>query len=103
MSEREPPSRPQLPGSVAWKPAEYTLAEAAAVRAVAHGAANEDQQRLAMKYIVETLAGLYDLEFRPGSDGARESAFAGGKRFVGLQIVKLVNHVIRSEANEQSP
>ena len=106
MKDQKKPDKadkPVLPNSCPWKPCEYTVAQAAAIRAVSAGTASEDQQRSAMKYIVETLCGTYDLEFRPGGDGARESAFAGGRRFVGLQIVKLANFIIRSEPNEQSP
>lgn len=84
-----------------WMPTPYTVAQAAAIRACASGAATDQQQRVAMEFIVKNLCGTYDLEYRPGSDGARESSFAGGKRWVGLQIVKLVNFTVRSEPNEQ--
>ncbi|MGE4077396.1 MAG: hypothetical protein AB7F22_17710 [Reyranella sp.] len=89
------------PESIPWMPTSFTIAQAAAVRAVSAGSATPDQQRAAMKFIVEMICGTYDAEFRPGPDGARESAFAGGKRWVGLQIVKLSNTVYRSEPSEQ--
>lgn len=50
------------------------------------GRASEDQQRRAMTFIVHQLCGTYDLSYRPTSD--RDTAFAEGKRFVGLQMVK---------------
>ena len=102
----KPPKQPQpIPGPERqpWKPPAYTVAQAAAIRALAQGQATAEQQVEALKFIVEDVCGLYDLEFRPGSDGVRDSAFAGGKRFVGLQIVKLVKIIVRdrSKPNEQ--
>lgn len=57
-----------------------------AVKALAAGNANEGQQQRALDWIVRTLCGTYDLTYRPDSD--RDSVFAEGKRFVGLQLVK---------------
>lgn len=62
-----------------------------AVKACAKGIANEGQQRRAIEFIINGLARTYDLEARFGEDGERMSTFAGGKRFVGLQIVRLIN------------
>lgn len=56
------------------------------------GTASADQQRRALKYIIEVLCGTYDMSYQPGDgDGRRDSDFAEGKRFVGNQIVKFVN------------
>jgi hypothetical protein len=82
---------PGAPSWEPWKPASWELPDAAAVQALQRGDATPDQQRHALKYIVNTLAGTYDGSFRPGPDGERVTAFAEGKRFVGLQIVKLAN------------
>lgn len=60
-----------------------------ALQALQRGDATGDQMQRALKWIVGC-AGTYDLSFRPGQDGERESSFAEGKRFVGLQIVKLL-------------
>lgn len=48
-------------------------------------------QQRAIKFIMWDLCGVRDLSFRPGgAEGARESDFAEGKRFIGLQIAKLL-------------
>ena len=71
-----------------WEPAPYdddgliTMA----IKALAAGNANQDQQRRALDWIVRVLCGTYDLSFRPDSE--RATAFAEGKRHVGLQIIK---------------
>lgn len=77
---------PELP----WSPPAWEMADAYALQALQRGEAEPEQQRRALKFIGEKLCGLYDLEFRPGST-SRATDFAGGKRFVGLQLVKLLN------------
>lgn len=67
-----------------WKPFEWTPADVAAIQALQRGEATPDQQKRALDYIIHS-AGTYDLSYRPSSD--RDTAFAEGKRFVGLQIV----------------
>lgn len=69
-----------------WHPAPYEEADTNAVKALAAGVANDGQQQRALKWIIETLCGTYDLSYRPISD--RDTTFAEGKRFVGMQIVK---------------
>ena len=54
-------------------------------------------QQRAMRFIMWELCGLRDLSFRPGGEeGKRETDFAEGKRFVGLQIAKLLEVKITS-------
>lgn len=73
-----------------WMPAAYEDADVAAIRALSHGEATPAQQVHALQYIVETLAGYYDISFRPEPDGgALGMAFHEGRRFVGAQLVKL--------------
>lgn len=80
----------------------FTPEDVAAVQAVSRGDATAHQQRLALLFIVNTLAGTFESEFWPGGhEGDRNTCFAGGRRFVGLQIVKLIktnlaNHLNRS-------
>jgi hypothetical protein len=62
-----------------------------AIKALAAGVASEGQQRIALAWIINRAAGTYDLSFRPGPDGSRLTDFAEGKRFVGLQVVRLIN------------
>jgi hypothetical protein len=68
-----------------------------AIKALAVGNANGDQQRVALKWIVELAAGTYDQPFRPGVGGDRDTAFACGRMFVGQQIVKQINTVRQAQ------
>lgn len=75
-----------VPRPEAWKPAEWKPEDAYAVKAVIAGIASEAQQQRAMAFIINQVCGTYDLSYRPTSD--RDTAFAEGKRFIGLQLVK---------------
>lgn len=77
------------PVSPAISPAEWNEYDALAIKALAAGNASEPQQKRALNWIVNHAAHTYDVSFSPTSD--RETSFAEGRRFVGLQIVKLVN------------
>lgn len=80
------------PRKPAWLPADYSFADVVAVQAVARGDASPDQQRRALDWVINTAAGAYEISYRSDRDGGdRETAFAEGRRFVGLQVVKLVN------------
>lgn len=80
------------PREAAWRPVDYTQADIYALKALQEGKADPAQQRRALDWIVNTAAGTYELSFRSDADGGeRETAFAEGRRFVGLQVVKLVN------------
>lgn len=69
-------------------PPEWTKEDSLAFKALSEGVANAGQQKRALDYVVRHLAATYDLSYRPND---RDTAFAEGRRFVGLQIVKLVN------------
>jgi hypothetical protein len=71
-----------------WIPVRYDDALTGAIKALAAGNANEDQQKRALKWIVEQAAATYDMSYRPGEDGRRDTDFHEGRRFVGNQIVK---------------
>jgi hypothetical protein len=68
-----------------WEPAMVTQAELHAIRALYQGQANEEQQRVFVDWLTKA-SGVLELEFRTND---RESNFAGGKRFVGLQFFSL--------------
>jgi hypothetical protein len=72
-----------------WMPASWEAADMAALQALARGVANEGQQKRALNYIVNVLAMTYEHTYVPASE--RDSCHAQGRRYVGLQIVKLVN------------
>ena len=75
------------PAKHPYEPAAWDLPDAVAIRSLAQGVASPDQQKRAITFIVNNMAGTYDLSYRPESD--RDTTFAEGKRFVGLQIVKM--------------
>lgn len=73
----------------------------AAIRAVQSGTANEGQQKLAWNWIVYMAAGYHDLSYRPGGeDGRRASDFMEGRRFVGAQMLKLLQPALTPAAPE---
>lgn len=74
-----------------WKPPSFEPADAAAFQALQRGSATSDQQKRALDWLIKQACAAYDLSYRPGPDGERETAFAEGKRFVALQVVKLCN------------
>ncbi|HJQ56755.1 MAG TPA: hypothetical protein VJ890_07605 [Vineibacter sp.] len=68
-------------------PAAYDDADVVAIQALVTGTADAAQQQRALRWIVERAADTYGLSYRGGDAAA--TAFAEGKRCVGLQIVKL--------------
>lgn len=79
-----------LPKALPWDAPDHDETTLYAIRALAAGTANEGQQRRAWAYILY-VSGIDDMEFRPEDKGGeRASAFAGGKRFVGRMLQKLL-------------
>lgn len=68
-------------------PADWDTADAAAMQALAKGEATAEQQIRALKWWVNKAAATYDLSYRPGDP--HDTSFAEGRRFCGLQTVKL--------------
>jgi hypothetical protein len=75
-----------IPARDATQPPAYEPSDVAAIQALATGAATAGQQVEALRWIVEMAAGTYDLSYRVDPCA---TAFAEGRRFVGLNIVKL--------------
>ena len=101
------PADPSLPKAEPWKPSHYEVADVAAIQALQRGDATEDQQKRALRYVIEVLCGTYDLQFRPGGpEGDRNTCFAAGKAFVGQQMVKMLHlntHALKSEPSIGKP
>jgi hypothetical protein len=74
----------------ALNPPAYEAKHISAIQAVACGEASPDQQKLAMEWIINDAAGTYQQSYRPTEEGRRDTDFAEGRRFVGMQIVKLL-------------
>jgi hypothetical protein len=66
----------------------WDVVDAAAIQALQRGEATPAQQQNFLKWLIQQAAGAYEGTFHPESD--RASAFAEGRRFVGLQCVKLL-------------
>lgn len=68
-----------------------TISEIAAVKAMANGNANGEQQKTVMEFILHKLCIVDELSYRPDElGGQRETDFSEGKRFVGLQLRGLI-------------
>lgn len=73
-------------------PAPFSVAEHAAVQALAAGAASPEQQQLALDWIIHKACRTYDLSFRwPDDPTGLGMAFAQGRTFAGQQIVRMLN------------
>lgn len=83
------PKTPNPEDHAPWKPAKWEPADASAMQALERGDADKAQQKRALKWIIEA-TGTYDLSYRPGQNGERDTSFAEGKRSIGLQVVKLL-------------
>lgn len=84
------------PGPPPEIPVECSDADHAALKAMRDGNASSEQMKRGLDWIIAKAAGTYDLSFRPGAEGARDTDFAEGRRFVGLQIVKQLNTIRQS-------
>lgn len=82
------PRKPNPNAGKAWCPPPYEAADITAIQAVAAGDADREQQQRAFKWIIEVAAQTYGLSYRPESE--RDTAFAEGRRMVGLSMVKLL-------------
>lgn len=74
-----------------WKSAPFTLADAKSLQALAQGIADEDQQKRALRWVVNNAGIINRSTYQPGGlDGERDSIFAQGRRFVGIQVMRLI-------------
>lgn len=74
-----------------WSDPKIDKADVIALQQVANGTGNPMHQKRVIEWIVNYAADTYGLSFRPEDmGGERATAFAEGKRFVGLQVVKLL-------------
>lgn len=94
LPPREQPAPPRTPNrslidaASPWLPVPYERPDVVAAQALMKGVADKEQQLRIVEWI-KRASGLYEMTFFPGPDGARNSDFAQGRRFVGLQFAKL--------------
>ena len=67
---------------------DYELADATALQALEAGTANEHQQQRALAWIINNAACTYEVAWEPENE--RASSFESGRRFVGLEIIKML-------------
>ena len=66
-----------------------------ALKAVADGTADSGQQKLFMRWLVHRLCGTYEPTYF--HDSVRDSDFASGRRYVGLQLIHWANSPVVAE------
>jgi hypothetical protein len=86
-----------------WAPPPIELRDVAAIKALQRGDASAEQQRHALKFIVEKACATYELSFCPDENGRRSTDFAEGKRRVGLLLVGLLAADIRKFRDPDAP
>lgn len=86
-----------------WATIEWAdrLTEVGSLQGLMRGDAPADAQRKALDFIIHEIAATYDLSFTPGDTHA--TAFAEGRRWVGLQIVRLLKvNLMRAEGRKRN-
>jgi hypothetical protein len=81
---------------------DYDIPVTSAVQALSRGEATAEQQKQALNWLVNHAAGTYNQSFQESGD--RETTFAEGRRFVGLQIVKQLHlsiNALRKATNHE--
>lgn len=71
-----------------WATAAYDIADVSAVQALDSGTATPDQQKRALKWIVEGAGQVGDDAFIPGHP--ETSQYLMGRQSVGKQVIKLL-------------
>lgn len=95
MSEQPSKPKQQKPEKDPLAPPKVDAKIIQAFQDLARGEANKDQQLRVLDYLINPLCRTYDLSYRPESE--RDTVFAEGKRFIGLNIVGLLH---RNSMNE---
>lgn len=85
MAKKPPQAR--LDEQAPWLPPPYELADITAMQALSRGDANADQQKRALKWLIENVADTYGFQYRKDP---HDHAFGAGRRWVGQQIVKAI-------------
>lgn len=90
--KHRPPPKVAAAAHAPYLPAEFEVADAAALQALARGQATAEQQRRALDWVMFKASDYLNEPFRPGGlDGERDTIFAIGRGFVGRQVAKLIN------------
>lgn len=79
-----------------WDFPEFSERDVRLVQSIANGTATPEMQRDGFKWIVEIACATYDMSYRPGEDGKRDTDFAEGKRHVGNTLVRMTKILLKS-------
>lgn len=85
------PERVSIAENAPWKPSNPPVHIIFAVKAMAAGKANDQQQMRLLDWMIKDLCKTYDQPYRPGEEGRRDTDFACGLMHVGRELVKCVN------------
>ena len=88
----------KIPG---WFRCDYELADATALQALEAGTANDEQQKRALTWIIHNAAAAYEVAWEP--DNERASSFEAGRRYVGIEIIKMLKintNALRRKQND---
>lgn len=77
-----------LPANSPVLPARVTQEQCWALKGLQGGDADGGQQTLALNWILYELTRIQDISYRPDSE--RDTAFAEGKRYCGIEIIRLL-------------
>ncbi|MES2671614.1 MAG: hypothetical protein V4673_14520 [Pseudomonadota bacterium] len=86
-----------------WDAVDLTPSEAASVRAVSEGVADEVQQKLAWRVIREKICNVDALSFTFAPDGQRVGDFAEGKRWVAKTMTLFATMPIKPNSRGAPP
>lgn len=92
MNSEEPKKKKIVPR---WFECDYESGHVAAAKALMKGEARPDQQIEFMKWLVNNACLYNDVAWEPDSD--RTSSFEAGRRYVGVQVIKLTQIVIKEK------
>lgn len=85
---RLPKVTPDVPLNAPHSAAPFTQMQQIALHQLAKGVATAEQQIMALEWIVQSNCRAYDVSYRHGD--AYGTTFAEGRRFPGLQIIRLL-------------
>ena len=83
-----------------WAPTRVSVPVIYALQRMEKGEASAQDQTAVLKWITRDLCGIGDLSYRPES--ARETDFAEGKRFCGLQIERYIGINLKLYLEEEN-
>ena len=79
-----------------WDFPDFSESDVRLIQALHRGDATPDMQRDALAYIINVAAATYDMAYRPGDSGRRDTDFACGKAFVGQTLVRMTKILLKS-------